>query len=191
MNAARRRAASRATRRPASPTSARVLRAGVRIVAPVRAAIDVGQRRDVHPVRRALAARARVLVRTDVDERRRVAVVRRLEHDHVALPVYARASRSASSFASLAEFDEVADVAAARAASPSSRSAYSVEQVVQVARVRVEHAHLRSPRHRRRADDSARRAARCCTRRGSGDPRRRTGTASTRARSSPARDTRG
>ena len=65
---------------------ARVLRARVGVVALVRAAIIVRQRRDVHPIGRARAARTSMLVRADVDERRRVAVIRRLEHDHVRAP---------------------------------------------------------------------------------------------------------
>ena len=62
----------------------RVLRACVGVAASIEAAIVVGQRRDVHPVGRAATARTGVLVRTDVDERRRVAVIRGLEDDHVA-----------------------------------------------------------------------------------------------------------
>jgi hypothetical protein len=60
--------------------------ADVRLAAPVGPAVVVGERRDVHPVGGAGAARAGVLVGADVDERVRVPVVRRLEHDRVAAP---------------------------------------------------------------------------------------------------------
>ena len=47
-------------------------------------AIRIRQRRDVHMLRPAAAARTVELVRADVDEAAGVAVVRALEDDHVA-----------------------------------------------------------------------------------------------------------
>ena len=79
-------AAARANRVDHGADLARVLQAGIRIAGPVGAAIDIGNRRRVHPVRRAEAAGPAVLVRADVDERRRVAVIRGVHHDEVALP---------------------------------------------------------------------------------------------------------
>ena len=38
----------------------------------------------MYPRRRALAAWSIMLVRTDIDERRRISVIRVFEHDHVA-----------------------------------------------------------------------------------------------------------
>src|SRR5262245_36588766 len=73
----------------------RVFHAGLRIVAPVRAAIDVGYRRRMNPGGRAGSARPVVFVRTDVDHCVGVAVVRGIESNHVAAPsVSARQSQS-------------------------------------------------------------------------------------------------
>ena len=136
----------------------------------IRAAIVVGNRRDVHPVRRAGAARARVLVRADVDERRRVAVIRGLEDDHVARAACTRAPAAAPARSPRSP--------SSRRSRPSSGAGKRrrqplgvlVDEVAQVARVRVEQRHLPLRRRRRRADGSGRRAARCCTRRCSGGP---------------------
>ena len=64
----------------------------------------------MHPIRRTAPARPGVLVRADVDERRRVAVVRRLEHDHVAA-AGVRARQSERELVRLARgVQDVADV---------------------------------------------------------------------------------
>ena len=105
----------------------RVSRSGIRIARLVRAAIDVGKRRDVHPVRRAAAAGPVVLVRADVDERRRVAVIRRLEHDHVAI-ARVRARQPERQLVRLARrVHEVADVERGGSVA-SRRSAYSTSR---------------------------------------------------------------
>src|SRR5262245_10270474 len=61
----------------------RVFSAGLRIAQPVRAAIDVGDRRSMNPGGRAGSARPVVFVRADVDHRAGMAVVRGFERDHV------------------------------------------------------------------------------------------------------------
>lgn len=61
-----------------------IVDAGTRIILLVAAAIDIGNRRRMDPVRRAGAARPRVLVRANVDQRVRVSVIGRFENDRVA-----------------------------------------------------------------------------------------------------------
>jgi len=62
----------------------RVFQSRLRVVTTKQAAIIVGEGRGVYPLRCPLATRTGVLVWTDVDERRRVAVIRALEDDQVA-----------------------------------------------------------------------------------------------------------
>ena len=97
----------------------------------------------MHPIRRARAARARVLVRADVDERGGVAVIRRLEHDHVA-PPRERARHPQRQLVRLARgVDEVAHLERRRQRRRASVRRTSASPSLQVTRVGVEHGHLR------------------------------------------------
>ena len=104
-------------------------------------AIDIRDRRRMHPIRRAGAARTVVLVRTDIDQRRGVAVVGRIHHDQVALArVRARKSqRQLVRFA--ARGSEVADTQCVR---HQRRQRFGVlrQLLLQIARVRVEQRQL-------------------------------------------------
>src|SRR5262249_9815720 len=79
----------------------RVFRSRARIVAPVRAAIRIGQCSFMYPGRRARSARPVMFVRANVDHGVSMAVIRSFERDHVA-PPGARARQPQGQFVRLA-----------------------------------------------------------------------------------------
>ena len=104
-------------------------------------AVVVGDRRDVYPLRRASAAWPVELVRTDLDQRRRVPVIRSVEHDHIAGSCMRAREPQRQLVGLAAGVDEVADGQRLR-----QRRAQPLrevpDRVVQVSRVGVQRAHL-------------------------------------------------
>src|SRR5262245_4568032 len=119
----------------------RVFHAGLRIVAPVRAAIDVRDRRRMNPCGRASSARPVVFVRADVDHRVGVAVIGGFERNQVAAPRVSARQPQSQLIRLAAGVDEEAYAQTVGQCGAQRRSVL-IDQIVKVTRVGVERGHL-------------------------------------------------